>query len=177
MRSSLAFYYASLSGRILPKTQYQTIRIKEKEMGQVLHIHKMLSHESKVGRENNLSAGRKRMNTCKSLRNSNFFKLSFTAPHSRVVFLDRMCHFQWKWCLCYDWSLFNFISKCCLTQCSANHIVFYNLYFRVKMHCQQPCKGPVLGSDCKKKRYGQMALGDVGYEGVWANIWLGSVEN
>lgn len=45
------------------------------------------------------------------------------------------------------------------------------------MHCQQPCKGPVLGSDCKKKRYGQMALGDGGYEGVWANIWLGSVEN
>lgn len=82
----MAFYYASLSGRILPKTQYQTIRIKEKEMGQVLHIHKMLSHESKVGRENNLSAGRKRMNTCKSLRNSNFFLNCHSLHHTVGLF-------------------------------------------------------------------------------------------
>lgn len=46
------------------------------------------------------------------------------------------------------------------------------------MHRQQPCQGPVLAlSDCQKKRYGQVALGDGGYEGIRTSIRPGSAEN
>lgn len=53
----------------------------------MLHIHKILARESKVGRENNLRAGRKGMDTCEPLRNSNF-PVVFAVPSCRVVCLD-----------------------------------------------------------------------------------------
>lgn len=44
----------------------------KKEIEQVLHIHKMLASESKVGKEKDLSAGRKEMDAYDPLRNSSF---------------------------------------------------------------------------------------------------------